>query len=66
MSAEKMTIQTLFKSKQTALAEKLGTLLAHPVTKGDHCESAWIDFSRAFYQADMRLRKDLSLMQLEK
>ncbi|MFR8530671.1 MAG: hypothetical protein ACLVDB_05820 [Anaeromassilibacillus sp.] len=36
--------------KQTLLKSKLDVLINHPVTKGDHCEGAWIDFFRAFAQ----------------
>lgn len=43
-----MNIQTLFNTKQIILESKLSILLDHPVTKGDHCESAWIDFFRSF------------------
>ena len=43
-----MNIKTLFKTKQTILESKLNILLEHPVTKGEHCESAWIDFFRSF------------------
>lgn len=48
MSRDKMSIKTLLKTKQTILESKLSILLDHPVTKGDHCESAWIDFFRSF------------------
>lgn len=43
-----MNIKSLFNTKQTILESKLGVLLDHPVTKGEHCESAWIDFFRSF------------------
>jgi hypothetical protein len=43
-----MSIKSLFKTKQAILESKLSILLDHPVTKGDHCESAWIDFFRSF------------------
>lgn len=48
MSTEKMSIKSLFKTKQVLLESKLNVLLDHPVTKGEHCESAWIDFFRSF------------------
>jgi hypothetical protein len=48
MAAEKMCIKTMFKTKQAILESKLSILLEHPVTKGEHCESAWIDFFRSF------------------
>lgn len=43
-----MDIKSLFNTKQTILESKLDILLDHPVTKGEHCESAWIDFFRSF------------------
>lgn len=43
-----MNIKTLIKTKQAILESKLSILLDHPVTKGNHCESAWIDFFRSF------------------
>lgn len=43
-----MDIKALFHTKQTILESKLDILLEHPVTKGEHCESAWIDFFRSF------------------
>ena len=43
-----MDIKTLMMTKQAILTSNLNILLAHPVTKGDHCESAWIDFFRSF------------------
>jgi hypothetical protein len=48
MDIEKMSVKTLLKTKQILLEGKLSILLDHPVTKGDHCESAWIDFFRSF------------------
>jgi len=48
MATEKMSIKSMFKTKQAILESKLSVLLEHPVTKGDHCESAWIDFFRSF------------------
>jgi len=48
MAKEKMSIKSMFKAKQAILESKLSILLDHPVTKGDHCESAWIDFFRSF------------------
>lgn len=48
MTSSKMNIQSMFKTKQTILESKLSILLDHPVTKGEHCESAWIDFFRSF------------------
>jgi len=43
-----VTIETLMKTKQDMLQSSLNILLSHPVTKGDHCEGAWIDFFRSF------------------
>lgn len=43
-----MSVKSLISSKQKILESKLSILLDHPVTKGDHCESAWIDFFRSF------------------
>lgn len=43
-----MSIKSLFKTKQTVLESKLSILLDHPVTKGEHCEGAWIDFFNSF------------------
>ncbi len=54
-----MDIKSLFNTKQTILESKLSILLEHPVTKGEHCESAWIDFFRSFYQISMRWTKVL-------
>jgi len=48
MNTQKMSIKTMFKTKQTILESKLSVLLEHPVTKGEQCESAWIDFFRSF------------------
>lgn len=43
-----MNIESLIKAKQDVLESKLTVLLSHPTTKGDHCESVWIDFFRSF------------------
>ena len=43
-----MDIKSLMKTKQDILASNLNILISHPVTKGDHCEAAWIDFFRSF------------------
>lgn len=43
-----MDIKTLMMTKQSVLAANLNILLDHPVTKGEHCEGAWIDFFRSF------------------
>ncbi|MCL1982156.1 MAG: hypothetical protein FWG53_03550 [Clostridiales bacterium] len=48
MSDKKMSIKSMFNTKQSILKSKLDVLLEHPVTKGEHCESAWIDFFRSF------------------
>lgn len=48
MTSTRMSIKSLFNAKQAILESKLSVLLDHPVTKGDHCESAWIDFFRSF------------------
>lgn len=43
-----MDIISLMKTKQEILAANLKILIDHPVTKGEHCEGAWIDFFRSF------------------
>jgi len=43
-----MDIKSLMITKQAILASNLNILLKHPVTKGEHCEGAWIDFFRSF------------------
>ena len=43
-----MDIKSLMETKQEILRSTLNILLAHPVSKGEHCESAWIDFFRSF------------------
>lgn len=43
-----MDIKSLIHTKQTILESKLSILIDHPVTKGEHCEGAWIDFFRSF------------------
>lgn len=48
MLANKMSIISMFKTKQAVLESKLSLLLDHPVAKGEHCEGAWIDFFRSF------------------
>ena len=48
MMAKTMNIKTMFNTKQAILESKLSILLDHPVTKGEHCESAWLDFFRSF------------------
>ena len=48
MTERKMSIKSMFKTKQAVLESKLSILLDHPVTKGEHCEGAWIDFFRSF------------------
>ena len=48
MTLINMNIKSMFKNKQAILESKLSILLDHPVTKGEHCESAWIDFFRSF------------------
>lgn len=48
MMTRKMCIKSMFKTKQAILESKLSILLDHPVTKGEHCESAWLDFFRSF------------------
>lgn len=57
MSDNKMSIKTMFKAKQAVLESKLNVLLEHPVTKGDHCESAWIDFFRSFLPSKYAIDK---------
>lgn len=41
-------IDTLMQAKRTVLRSSLNLVLNHPVTKGDNCEGAWIDFFRSF------------------
>lgn len=41
-----MDIKSLLKEKQESLTIALNVSLGHPVTKGNHCEKAWIDFFR--------------------
>lgn len=43
-----MDIKSLVNTKQDILRSNLKILLDHPVSKGEHCESAWIDFFRGF------------------
>lgn len=43
-----ISINTLISTKQSILASNLNILLNHSVTKGEHCEGAWIDFFRSF------------------
>ena len=43
-----LDINYLMETKQAILKSNLNILLNHPVTKGDHCEGAWIDFFRSF------------------
>lgn len=43
-----LNIKSLIATKQDILASNLNILLSHPVTKGEQCESAWIDFFRSF------------------
>ena len=57
MSIGKMSIKTMFKTKQAVLESKLSVLLDHPVTKGEHCESAWIDFFRSFLPSKYAIDK---------
>ncbi len=52
-----MNIKSLFSTKQTILESKLSILLEHTVTKGDHCESAWIDFFRSFLPSKYAIDK---------
>ncbi|WP_081891941.1 DUF6602 domain-containing protein [Bifidobacterium biavatii] len=43
-----MSVKNLLFAKQQILKAHLDVILSHPVTKGDHCEGAWIDFFRSF------------------
>ena len=43
-----MSVKSLINTKRKILESKLSLLIDHPVTKGDHCESVWIDFFRSF------------------
>lgn len=52
-----MNIKTIFENKQKILESKLSILLEHPVTKGDHCEGAWIDFFRSFLPSKYAINK---------
>jgi len=47
----------MFKTKQAILESKLSVLIEHPVTKGEHCESAWIDFFRSFLPSKYAIDK---------
>lgn len=53
----KTNIKSLLKTKQTLLEAKLDVLFSHPVTKGDHCEGAWIDFFRSFLPSKFAVDK---------
>ncbi|WP_054741000.1 DUF6602 domain-containing protein [Cellulosilyticum ruminicola] len=52
-----MNIQSLLKTKETILKSNLDILLSHPVTKGEHCEAAWIDFFRSFLAGRYKVDK---------
>ena len=56
---EQMNIKSLLRSKQTLLESKLDVLINHPVTKGDHCEGAWIDFFRSFLPSKQPHKVDI-------
>ena len=43
-----MDIKSLYETKQIMLENQLKVVIEHPVTKGDQCENAWIDFFRSF------------------
>ena len=43
-----ISINNLMSTKQSILKSNLNILLNHSVTKGEHCEGAWIDFFRSF------------------
>lgn len=45
---QQTSIDNLMYAKQTVLRSSLNLILNHPVTKGDNCEGAWIDFFRSF------------------
>lgn len=53
----KTNIKSLLRTKQTLLEAKLDVLFSHPVTKGDHCEGAWIDFFRSFLPSKFAVDK---------
>jgi len=57
MPKEKMNIKSMLATKQALLESKLTVLLEHPVTKGDHCEGAWIDFFRSFLPSKFAVDK---------
>lgn len=48
---EKMSVQSLLKTKQQELSLKLTTAIKHPTSKGDHCEEAWIKYLKSFLPA---------------
>lgn len=57
MGKEAMSVKSLLNTKQAVLESKLSILLDHPVTKGEHCESAWIDFFRSFLPSKYAIDK---------
>jgi hypothetical protein len=48
MVADKMSIKTMFETKQRDLRNELSSLINHTVTKGNHREKAWIGFFKSF------------------
>ncbi len=54
-----MDIKSLMKTKQELLTSALNTPISHPVTKGDHCEKAWIEFFRKFLPSKYAVDKGL-------
>jgi hypothetical protein len=56
---EEMDIKRLFQARQDVLKGKLSLILNHPVTKGEHCESVWIDFLRSFLPARYAVDKGI-------
>lgn len=54
---EKTDIKSLLGTKQRLLNAKLDSLLNHSLTKGDHCEAAWIGFFRSFLPSKFAVDK---------
>ena len=48
MSKNVSSVEKFIKSKQAVLMNSLNDVIDHPGTKGDHCETAWINFFKGF------------------
>jgi len=57
VTTRRMSIKSMFKTKQAVLESKLSILIDRPVIKGEHCESAYIDFFRSFLPNKYALNK---------